>query len=489
MPRTAKAKSENPVLINMLRPRDPEKEAVHGRAYLRGETFNLSQGTISKDAYNKLIVAQGKALDEGSKVIPLIPNMFSPVTVELGRKLGAKFALPGRQETTPEGWNDHLLGKWNKNMCLHYYRMMHARDIRKLVEEGGLVSIDGTDFVVSTTGKDGIAAPFLIRGNKGGNYAINHAAVKTLGYPNMRNVDGDTKVTKTEFAAVVGRIESAKSADGKPDVTIETWENGNKIVFLPNQIVTWGHLIKDGKILTPTSVRSLKDLKGITFSSVRWISVGITEPEFWEEVRRSSSLASTKNNEGKTELDRLAEREGRSGKKDSPRNKAWKNISDTQCRGNPATEVYCYGFRLSTVGQSVGVRWEVVDGQPVETVFVCLGGHLVVDLTIVKWTAVAAIKSAAVAVASVVTKVVKTLVDKTKKGKTVKKEKTEPVIEIPIAVAETLVPPVESDEIGIPDDIVLDVDEDVDEDDIAEAELDAEQRDASLADIESVDMD
>jgi len=530
-----KKNSDSPTVVNMLRPRDAKVDAQIGQEYLDGKQPNLNRGLMSKDDYRKLcdqrheVRESIKAAKKSGAQLPspfFMPNIYSPVVAQLAVERGAKVAYGGQQasksgKSKPADWNDHLLGEWLPGMKLGTYRLMHTEDVRKLVAPEALVKVGNSEYVVATTGKDGEAAAFLINGSRTGNYAANHAIGKKLSYAKLTTEDGK-QVTKTEFSTVVGQINNS--------LVTETWENGHEITFFPNQTVTWGHLVKSGKVLTPTQIRELKDAKGVSFRplSNRWVGQFVSRDPFVKDVKALMSLASTKDEEGLTDWDRFGGRPRRSTDKAKQNQEkeadAWNNISKTQSRDLPERP-FCFGLRYAAIGQSIGVHWEVVNGKPACTIFVCLGGHLTCGLSQLnqKWDVNREISGQAKPTAKSdkkSDKAGKAKKDESKKSeskksskkstkksskksskKSTKKSKKSTTKKSdskktsdkkdadkatkPVASAETSAPPIESSDSDIIDpDLRDDFDDDYDQDEeeLAEAELSAEQRDRAEED-------
>jgi hypothetical protein len=526
----------------MLRPRSAKVDAGIGREHKAGKNPNLNHGLMAKDDFRKRWDLRIKAREDikaAKKAGTAMPSphymdpMYSPIAVEIGVERGALFAFGGQQaskggKSKPKGWNDNILGPHLPGMKLANFRLMHAEDIRKLVHTpDALVKVGKFEYVVATTGKDGISAAFLIDGSKTGNYAANHRAAKQLSYANLVDENGKP-VSKTEFATVVGRINN--------DIVTETWENGHEISFFANQVVTWGHLVKGGKVLTPTQIRDLKDASGVSFKAVRWVGSFVERKPFWEVVKGSMSSDDTKNDAGKTAYARFSKRPRRSTDKakqnKSKESDAWKNVSDTQTRCVPE-KPFCYGLRYAAVGQAIGKHWSVKDGKVISTIFVCLGGHLTCGLTQLnqKWDAnrelspakpakvtkpkaskkdaksKAAKRSPAKASKKDAKKGTKSTKTKTKaKSKSKKSKKAKPSKPKTSAkkskegkdkksttvatTVETPAPPTEPIPPTSPDlaDTGLDDTSDLDEDAVAEAELDQEQRDRANSDAEAAFM-
>lgn len=376
MARTKKVNDGPPVLVNGMRPHDPETLTELAKQFWGdGKTpANLNKAVMSESDYDKLIAARQTAKDEGKK-LPSMPNMYQPALAQMVHSLGgltSQSAQEDKSKRKPAGWDDNILGSHKAGIALRPVRLMHIADIRKEVADGALAKVGNYEFVVGRKPEGGewVAAPFNIDGSKTGNYLINIQVVKEFSYSEITVAGTGEKVSRTDFDRVVGRINNAVE-------TVKD-EEGHLVVCPPYTHVTWGHLMKDGAALTAAQIHALKDNKGVSFTPIKgqWIGRSVTRGEWWKEVRRRMDLAATKRGESdKTLLDRFEGRKSRSsskdGRKETP-DKAWFNVFNTQCRFS-ADAWACFGYRFPMVGQALGHRFtDKLDG----VLFACLGGFL-----------------------------------------------------------------------------------------------------------------
>lgn len=381
------------IFVNMLRPRDPKVSLQIAKDFLAGGTPNLDQGLYSKTECKALWEAQ----EDGKGVFP---NLYDPVIMQLGKARGALFGVSGQKKNAkPKDWpakfGDHMPGD-----KLDDGRLMHLEDIHKdaYLAPEALVTVGNHEYVVGTTGEDGQAAPYLVEASKTGNYAANLRVTSRLGYVEMTTESGQ-KVTKTEFATLVGQI------NGGP--ILVKLEDGTEIPHLPNQVITWGHLSQDDKVLTPSQIRKLSDPKGVIFTPLkeRWIGRAFDQNEFWREVQKVMKAADTKvtyaddkgNETTMTLMERYESRPARSEDKDrqmETKDSAWNNISTVQTRNSPKS-MCCFGWRSAQLGKPIAKTYSD-DGKTV-LVFPILGGYTTTGLVKTKWDVNRSMKEAAAA--------------------------------------------------------------------------------------------
>lgn len=444
---------------SFMRPRRPEVSLQIAKDAVDGKTPNLDQGEVSKTDH--------RAMDGN------IPFIYDPVTVQMASERGFTVASIGHSK----GWKapkdfPKKFGEAPEGVKMGAPRLQHLKDVRKHVIDGALVELDKIEFIVAMTGKDGIAAPFCIAASKTGNYGHNCRALKIESYAEMRTESG-AKVNKTDFERIVGRINNAPM--------LVDAEDGNQVAVQANQRIEWGHLVKGDKALTPTQVRALTDMKGVTFKPLaeRWIGKGILPKDLWVAVKRQMSLAATKDEDGKTDLDRFNDRpirspEGKQADKD-PAINSWDNVS-TMTRCVPR-KLSCFGFRYALVGQAICIT-HGVDGAEA---FMILGGLTTEGLRKSKWdakkeSAPEVVVSAAQPAKPSEKKAEKTAKpkSKSKKGKGGKKKDVEPTpaeVPAPDPVVADIPAPLADPTEGLEDDD--------DDDDI----VDQEAMDAAMADV------
>lgn len=368
--RGRKAKVIGRLFVNMFLPHNPDKVMKIAEDHVAGKTPNLDHALYSRSA--------AKALYDNGEVV----YRYVPVVAQLGIDRGALFGIEGNKKdsTVPENWPAKF-GEHFPGGTIGRYRLFHNVNIFKNcdIEPDSIVEISGDNYIVGTTGQDAIPAPFCIDGSKTGNYAANIRTLKSLSYDKLTTESG-RKVNASEVKTIVGQINS------KP--VMLTLEDGGKIVHLPNQVITWGHLMKEGKALTPSQIRNMKDYSGVAFVALteRWVGRGVTRKEFMSDVideMKASSIVET--DSGKISLyHRFMNRAGHSkdeNKKMDKKDAIWNNISTVQTRNSP-TAVHCYGYRYAAIGQAIG---RTVNPEGEEEVFILLGGHLTHGLTKNKW--------------------------------------------------------------------------------------------------------
>ena len=468
MSRTKKVNDGPVVLVDGQLPHDPETLfALSRKFWVDGETtVAINAGVMTPEAHAEL-TAKIEAAIKANKKTPVMPNLYQPALAQLCKEMGARISRSANKEKAsemPAGWDANALGEWRPGMALGKVRLMHIEDIRKEVAEGALVKVGFYEFVVGRRDGDSwVAAPYNIDGSKTGQYLTGVQVAKEISYEEMTTVTGE-KVLRTEFNTVVGRINNA------PEMFKD--ENGAYVVCPPNTHVTWGHIMKDGSPLTAAQIHDLTEIKGTSFRPLKskWIGCGVSRTEWWKEVRRRMGLASTKRKEdGETQLERFENRVRRSAdesKQGETSEKAWFNISNTQCRFEPNSPT-CFGYRFVMVGQAIGTRYT---DELTKTLFVCLGGALPVEFHETLHDAKRRLKPAPVVVetpapAPEAPKAEKSAKKSGKKSKkSSKKSKVEPTVE-------SVVPPVE-------DAPVIESSETVEADEPTEAEVVQAESDA-----------
>lgn len=388
------AKSES-IVVNCLRPRDPQVSLKIAQEAAAGKNPNLNQGLIPKSEYEAALKAEGG----------LEPTAYDPVIMQLGMDRGALFAIQGSEniksyQKQPADWPASI--KWAPGMWLSGGRHNHARDVRRRIVPEALVAIGGTEYVVGTTGENAQAAPFCIHLSQTGGTGANDSVSKALSYAKMTKENGEA-VTKSEFANVVGQINS--------DPMIIEYEPGRQIAVTPHSTITWGHLVSDGKALTPTQIRKLGDEKAeFVPLTERWIGARIPKAELIAAVRKQTKLSEES---------------------------IWINAG-SQWRA-AVTSLVCPGLRYSLSGQAFG-HDSNADGT--EVIFRVLGGYSDAGLSRTKWVFRRAQKAAGVELPKVERK--KRDPKKTKKAKKAKKVKKEKAVETTATIPVEVTIPVET---------------------------------------------
>lgn len=357
MAKRSKKDNADRIVINMLRPSDPEVSLQIAKEHEAGKTPNLDQGLFNKDECKKM----WQDAEDGKGVYP---GMYDPVKAQLGKARGALFALPGQPKKNgkePAGWSPKL-GKWFEGARMGNFRLMHDVDIHKdaRIVEGALVALGKHEYIVGT---DGEIAPNCIQMSKTGNYSENERMVTALSLDGDVVTESGRKVSKTELNTLVGQINNAPILLTLPD--------GNEVAHLSNQTITWGHQMQGDKALTPNQFRALKgDDKGTKFVPLpeRWVGRNVGEQELVKAV--------------------LSTRTARRARL----TKIWASVSTVQTRDSIAS-LYCYGYRQAAGGKPIGRR--VTDEGTM--VFVVIGGHGTHGLSKTKWQVNAEAKTAAAA--------------------------------------------------------------------------------------------
>lgn len=386
MGKWSKKNNADRIVINMLRPSDPEVSLQIAKDHEAGKTPNLDQGLFNKDECKKM----WQDAEDGKGVYP---GMYDPVKAQLGKARGALFALPGQPKKNgkePAGWSPKL-GKWFEGATLGDFRLMHDVDIHKdaRIVEGALVALGKHEYIVGT---DGEIAPNCIQMSKTGNYSANERMVTALSLDGDVVTESGRKVSKTELNTLVGQINNAPILLTLPD--------GRKVAHLSNQTITWGHQMQGDKALTPNQFRALKgDDKGTKFVPLpeRWVGRNVGEQELVKAVLKEMKTCDVREVDGKKSClaERYENRPSRSTDKEKQQDTAstiWANVSTVQTRDSIAS-LYCYGYRQAAGGKPIGRR--VTDEGTM--VFVVIGGHGTHGLSKTKWQVNAEAKTAAAA--------------------------------------------------------------------------------------------
>jgi hypothetical protein len=332
-----KSKSQDRPLINFLRPRTVESVKEFAEAMSSGETPKINVGLLSQSDWDAMWNAHYGAIEEGASTIPPLNNLYQPPVVQYAKTVNAMAATKSQGKTTktrPSAWNDNKLGKWALGMGLGDIRCHHAEDVRKLVvnADENLLKVGRVEYVVGTSDTSAI---HLIHASKTGNFGAIIVCGKAVAADGIKGLDN-----------IVGRINDR--------VVVEKLEDGSEMVWLPNQLVTWGYLHKgdNSRPMTVTQIRNLPaDSTGIKFRALdKPIRLNNVDPKaFFSAIKKYMSRADSKDDKGETDWDRFGGRKARSGKgSKSPEDRTWGNAG-TLCRLSPKV-MRCQGLRSLQLG-------------------------------------------------------------------------------------------------------------------------------------------
>lgn len=335
----SKSKS-NSLVVDLTGPRDPKKSLQMAKDYLAGKEVDLNASLLSGDD------CQG--------------NIYDPIAVELGKMMGATFRTVGHKtESNPKGYKESSF-RLNHPDSLKRGVILAESAIHDQIDDEGkvlqeaIISLGDWNYIVGTTGKDGESAPYLVDASRTGAFAWNTLVTKQLSFSSMTDVSTGKPVTKTEFGTVVGRINK--------DPMLISLGDGTEAALFPNEVVEWGHLVKDGKALTPSQVRSLDDDKGIKFEPLPeggWVGRDVTKSE-WSEAFKSYM--------------------GVKAKTTGP----WYSLTNTQSRRQSLGAVYCFAFRTCCIGQPIGTKPDL-ETRGEKVVFMALGRYSTIGLSKTVW--------------------------------------------------------------------------------------------------------
>jgi hypothetical protein len=274
-----------------------------------------------------------------SNLVPSLPAKHQPVLLAAAKSIGMTFAglgQPSRRDVQPENWPAHLPG-WKAGYTINQSlgRPQTAKDIRRCVEDDRfIVKIGNSEYVI---GDDGQSAIHVFHGSNGeGTYAFNVRAIKSLAF----------RGREAEIANLVFQINSK--------IVVERWigdrTKGAELVFLPNMVATAGHLVRDGKELTPGQIVKAiesENTTGIRFKALSEPIVGspVSKAALVAAVKKSMSAKATLDDANTTAWDRFC---GGDGSNDEGKGDAvWYNAS-VQTRNNPAS-LNCFGLRSAAL--------------------------------------------------------------------------------------------------------------------------------------------
>ncbi len=353
--------------VNLVRCHHPAKVEAMAKRFANGEKLtNLDDAMFSHVEMKEV----EKAQDEGRKVVT--PYAYQAALVTMAMEMNAVACVAGNGDEIPSNWPSkygvaqpgYSVGDGKGGKGLRYH---HLSDIRSAVEDGALKQIGVNEYVVGVkSGDDYTPAPLCIEtASRGMNYFI-HAALKKLGWmPDgdiVLKTESGENVTKTEFNTLVGQINAAPA--------VETWEDGGKMSIMGNQTVTWGHLIKDGKALTPSQIHKLEDASGVEFVALneRWIGNAVSEKDLLAKIPSLMRKVKTENDSNEW-LDFVGDRE------EADAIKAVATNLGTQARIDPGS-FNCYGLRHVMAGQAIAKTSIEKDGKAIPAYVTILGGHL-----------------------------------------------------------------------------------------------------------------
>ena len=310
--KTTKTKASGPAVI-INRGRDPQAIKKIAEDFVAGKKVNPNAGLFTESQWDKMNATykEDRAADKKTKALPFL---YQPAVVQIAMEMGCDFIMKGQ-----------------KGEKVTKFRDCHIHDVRKHIYEPGenLSSVGSFEYILGIQN---------INAARSGNFEFNNIVAVD------HNFNGRKEVTH-----LVGQINN-RVIDEKLEAGPDESEGG-VVVWLPNQRVVWGYLKRSGKNLTHDQIRKMKDAKGVKFEPLKTpiVGCGITEPEWWKAAKKEMSAASTKDEDGKTFLERWDKRLAKSKSDTTPRERGWENLSGTQVRTSPHA-AYCFGFRSVQLG-------------------------------------------------------------------------------------------------------------------------------------------
>lgn len=273
------------------------------------------------------------AIKSGSSIpakpkIPSLSTVYDPVIATAINRLNCRVAIQGQEakhNKEPADWSRQL-GNWRPGRYIaDSVRVHHLKDLtRNIDSSNNLVSIGSYQYLI---GSDE-SAIFAAMPSKTGNYAANIAAAKRLSFIGVEGLDD-----------IVARFNNNIHTEHLDDGT----HPGGRVHFLPNQMATWGYLVKGQERLSYDQIRKMVESKetGIRFVELDKPIVGnpFNQNQFCSQVQRSMSLVATKDDDGNTSWENFQKR---GGKKDDATSNVWRNLF-VQMRVDPAVW-NCFGF-------------------------------------------------------------------------------------------------------------------------------------------------
>lgn len=356
-PRGRKPRSTEPYkggAFDFRRPMLPDAELAFSKALAAGGHPSPNTGLLTAKELGDLVRAAQEAEEQG-KTPDSYPVLYSFIRrgaalnnaglcIVSGQEQLAKKPKPSWGVSTKlvdsMGPKDRIstknIGTTNTpELIPEPLRRCHKDDARDLVidRENNVLTVDGYDFVVGTTGDNPMPAVMLASGSNYGNYGANLKALKTL---SLAKLGGKIK-------NLVGRFNKSSGKFRLDDGT----KPGAQLPIDPNHVIeAWGNLVKGKDVLTCAQIRAAVkagETKGITFkvlyspTTEQLLGASITQSEFWQEVKRQMGLASTKRVDADgnetTALERFEAREARSGEEtESMSDRSWRNLTTVQNR-------------------------------------------------------------------------------------------------------------------------------------------------------------
>lgn len=338
----AKLAEENPHIFNMLRPvGDIDAFIEWAKKVNAGENPSPNTFLLSREDFRKQWEAFEAALEDG-KTPPSIAPLYQPLWIQHAVATNARVVRAGqtsKHTTKPKDWSD-AWGEWTKGRYISKPgdgRRCHNPDARTMVtkRDENVLALLGADFVIGTTDTPAI---MLINASETGNFGNNITAGKDASLSECKGIRN-----------LVGRFNPRIKKENIDDGT----KPGGLVVWGENQVVDWGYLMRKGEQMTPAQIRKAveaDDLSGIEFKELEAPIVGksLTKDQFWTAVKRAMSLAGTRDDNEKTDLDRFEKRKARSGRKTETEVRSFGNFK-TQCRVN-FNQVFPFGLYNSQTG-------------------------------------------------------------------------------------------------------------------------------------------
>lgn len=326
--------------FDMRRPMASAADEIEfGHAIVEGKKPSPNKGVMSAKQFGDAVRAAQAAV-EADKEAPSIPPLYSMIRRQIANEHRATCIVSGQASKGKKPLKSHNIpdslaktfGDGDRVFTdgagkVIPLRLCHKTDVRKLVVDAAenILTIAGREYVVGTTET---SAVFLANGSKTGSYGANIIAGKQLSFDGMGS----------RIKNLVGQINDDFLIVNLDDATTP----GAELAVPPGAWITMGHLVRDGKPLTPNQVRKLgDDTKGVKFVALEEPIVGnpVTQSALWSAVKRHMARAATRIGEGDdatTALDRFSNRPARSGgDADDPSDKAWRNLRTVQTRTNP----------------------------------------------------------------------------------------------------------------------------------------------------------
>lgn len=316
--------------------------------------FNPNRGRLTMNQYAKWREAfnAGEAVDE-------VYAIYQPVDVEIASTANCVCILPGQPKLNgkkPKNWLDEY-GEWRpgdvlvgpKHLGFQYdVRVLHRRDIGGFLDEAdvNLLMIGSRQYVIGNGGVEGSVVNLLHTSDRGNYRALEsqRVAQSTCNIKGLAHLVG----------LVNNKIMSIKLADD------------SEMVWLPNQIVTFGYLLgENGEQISPSQIRKMLSdaaskvkmkFEPIPQHSDDYMGLLVPWNDIWKGVQGEM---------GRKGLEELRERPTRSGESVSNQEKCLTN-SKTLMRVHPSG-FYCFNLSAIQTGiipfyneDAENNRWEGV---------------------------------------------------------------------------------------------------------------------------------